>query len=331
VDAAEAKPALTVQIVSPRQEAWPGAAAASGVVAAWQEASIGTELAGVRLEEVRANVGDVVTKGQLLARYNEDSMRAELAQLEAGVAEASAAVEKARLDAESANQLESSGALSRQEIRAVRTQASIAEARLTSAKAMRDAQLLRLRYARVVAPDAGVISARTASVGAVASPGSELFRLIRGGRLEWRAEVRADILPRLKRGTLAQVQLPDGSHIEGTVRQVAPNVATDTLNAVVYVDLPAHNKLAAGMFISGDFQLPESPVLAVPESVLVFRNNSRYVMLVDQELRVHETKVEVGRRRNKDVEILAGIDPAARIALSGGAFLNDGDLVRVAQ
>lgn len=329
--AAVAKPALTVEVVSPRQESWPRQLAASGAVAAWQEASVGTELTGVRLEEVLVNVGDAVAKGQLLARYSEDSMRAELARLDAQLAEARAALEKARLDAESADRLESSGALSRQEIRAVRTQASVAEARLASAQAQREAQALRLRYARVTAPDDGVISARAATVGAVATAGnSELFRLIRRGRLEWRAEVRADALPQLKRGMRAAVRLQDGSVLEGTVRQVAPSVAADTLNGVVYVDLPARSGLAAGMFVSGEFELPATPALSLPESALVFRNGNRYVMQVDEDRRVHELKVQVGRRRGTDVEIVEGLAAGARVALSGGAFLNDGDRVAIA-
>jgi HlyD family secretion protein len=328
--ATAAKPALTVQVVSPRQESWPGQLAASGPVAAWQEASVGTELAGVRLDEVRVNVGDRVTKGQLLARYSEDSLRADLARLEAGVQEAQAGLDKARLDAESADRLETSGGISRQQARATRTQAVIAEAQLASARAQRDAHALRVRYARVLAPDDGVISARTATVGAVAAPGAELFRLIRGGRLEWRAEVRADALPRLKRGTRATLRLQDGSTLEGTVRQVAPTVAPDTLNGIVYVDVPAQVGLAAGMFVSGEFQLPASPALAVPESAVVFRNGNRYVMQVGEGNRVRETKVLTGRRRGADVEILDGVDAAAKLALAGGAFLNDGDHVQVA-
>lgn len=325
------RPALTVQVVSPRRESWPRPLAASGPVAAWQEASIGTELTGVRLEEVLVNVGDAVAEGQLLARYSEDSMRADLARLDALVAEARAALDKARLDAESADRLESSGALSRQEIRSVRTQAAVAEARLASAQAQREMQALRLRYARVVAPDHGVISARTATVGAVATPGSsELFRLIRRGRLEWRAEVRGDALPHLERGMRASVRLQDGTVLAGTVRQVAPSVAADTLNGIVYVDLPARSGLAAGMFVSGEFELPATPVLALPESALVFRNGNRYVMQIVEGSRVRELKVQTGRRRGNDVEILDGVEEGARLALAGGAFLNDGDLVAVA-
>jgi len=327
--AATAKPALTVQVVTPRAESWPRVLAASGPVAAWQEASIGTELAGIRLDEVLVNVGDTVAKGQLLARYSEESMRADLARLEAGVAEAQAALEKARLDAESADRLESSGALSKQEIRSVRTQATVAEARLASAVAQRDAQALRLRYARVLAPDDGVISARAATVGAVAAPGTELFRLIRRGRLEWRAEVRADALQQIRRGMRASIRRLDGNPLTGTVRQIAPSVATDTLNGIVYVDLPASSGLTAGMFVSGEFELSATAALAVPESAVVFRNGNRYVMQVGADNRVRELKVQVGRRRGTDVEVLEGLAAGARLALAGGAFLNDGDLVQV--
>jgi HlyD family secretion protein len=327
--AATAKPALTVQVVTPRAESWPRQVAASGPVVAWQEASIGTELSGIRLEEVLVNVGDRVAKGQLLARYSEESMRADLARLDAGVAEAQAALDKARLDAEGADRMENSGALSKQEIRSVRTQATVAEARLASAVAQRDAQALRLRYARVVAPDDGVISARGATVGAVAAPGTELFRLIRRGRLEWRAEVRADALAQMKPGMRATIKGAGGATLAGTVRQIAPSVAADTLNGIVYVDLPPRSGLTAGMFVSGEFELAASPALAVPESAVVFRNGNRYVMQVGADNRVRELKVQVGRRRGTDVEVLEGLDAGARLALVGGAFLNDGDLVQV--
>ena len=328
--AAPAKPALTVEVVTPRQETWPGVLDASGPVAAWQEASIGTELGGVRLQEVRVNVGDSVHAGQLLARYDDEALKAELAQLDAQVAEAQAALDKARLDAESADRLAGSGALSQQDLRAVHTTAAVAEARLASAKAQRDAQAMRVRYARVEAPDDGVISARSATVGAVAVPGAELFRLIRRGRLEWRAQVRADALQQVKRGTHAQIRLAQGRLVAGTVRQVAPSVSTETLSGTVYVDLPANSGLAAGMFVSGELELAASDALSVPESAIVFRNGNQYVMQVDAQSRVHEVKVQTGRRRDDRVEIVEGVEPALRLALSGGAFLNDGDLVAVA-
>ena len=330
VDAvAPARPALTVEVVTPRAESWPGVLAASGAVAPWQEASIGAELSGVRLEEVLVNVGDHVTRGQLLARFSEDFLKAELAQLDAALAEAQASLDKARLDAESADRLGPSGMLSQQEVRSVRTQAAIAESRVASVQAQRDAQALRLRHARVLAPDGGVISARSATVGAVTMPGSELFRLIRASRLEWRAEVRADALAQLRKGMPVNLRLPQGGNLTGSVRQLAPTVNPETLSGIVYVDLPAHPSLAAGLFLSGEFELSERQVLVLPVSAVVFRTGSQSVITVGNDQRVHEVKVETGRRRGKDVEILGGLEASARVAVAGGAFLNEGDLVSV--
>lgn len=329
--AVQAKPALTVEIVAPRMESWPETVAASGAVAAWQEASIGAELSGVRIEDVLVNVGDRVKRGQLLARFSEDALQAEHAQLSAQIAEAEAALAKAKLDAEVADRMEASGGLSKQEIRSIRTQAVIAEARTASARATREALAVRLRQARIVAPDDGVISARSATIGVVASPGLELFRLIRGGRLEWRAEIRAEAMSRLRPGMVARFRAPQGESITGRLRQVAPTVNPQTLTGIAYVDIPAGTALAGGVFASGEIEMDAREVMVLPVSALVFRTGAQHVMTVDKDRRIREVKVTTGSRRKDEVEIVSGLDAKAQVALAGGAFLNEGDLVAVAE
>jgi hypothetical protein len=88
---ATVRPALTVQTVQPRRESLPTTLAANGNIMAWQEASVGTEAAGLRLTQVRANVGDRVRKGEVLAVLSGDTVRADLAQLCKGRSEAEAA------------------------------------------------------------------------------------------------------------------------------------------------------------------------------------------------------------------------------------------------
>nr|WP_205527269.1 efflux RND transporter periplasmic adaptor subunit [Solimonas sp. K1W22B-7] len=326
---AEAGAALSVELVSASREPWPELLAASGEVAPWQEASIGAEVGGVRLDEVLVNVGDAVKKGQLLARYNEDTLRADLARADALLAEAAARNAQARADAERADRLESSEAMTRQTIQTYRTTAAAAEAQLASARAQRDTQALKLRYARVVAPDDGVISARSATVGAVSGMGSELFRLLRRNRLEWRAEVPAAALARLAPGMPVSLAALDGSEIAGTLRQLAPMVDTGTRNGLAYVDLPAASGLSAGMYLSGHFKLPGREAMVLPESAVVLRDGNRYLMKIDAQNRVQQLKVQTGRRRQQGIEILDGITPADRFVKSGGAFLNAGDLVQV--
>jgi len=321
---------MTAELVSPSRRPWPDTLSASGEIAPWQEAIVGAEVAGVRLKKVLVEVGDKVRKGQLLAQYDDATLHADLAALDASVAEAAANLATARADAERAGKLERTGSLSQQAIQVYRAQAKAAQARLDSARAQRDAQALRVRYARVVAPDDGVISSRAAAVGEVDVIGTELFRLVRRNRLEWRAEVAAEALTRLRPGTAVVVSTNDGKTVNALLRQLAPTVSKGTRNGITYVDLPADSGLAAGMYISGKFVLTSRDALVIPESALVLRDGNKYLMQVDAGHHAWEVKVQTGRRGDDLIEILGALDPAARFVKSGGAFVSNGDLVQIA-
>ncbi len=327
--AAPAKPALTVTVVQAREVPLAIRIGANGNIAAWQEAVIGTEANGLRLSEVRVNVGDVVKRGQVLATFVADTLEADLAQIRAGVAEAEAAVAEATANAERARNLKASGALSQQQITNYTTAEQTAKARLEAARAAVKVQQLRVAQTRVLAPDNGVISARNATVGAVLPSGQELFRMIRQGRLEWRAEVVSADLARLRPGVVARVTSANGTAVAGTVRMVAPTVDPHSRNGLVYVDLPEPGGARAGMFAHGEFDLGESPALTLPQSAVLLRDGFHYVLAVDTDSKVTQTKVSVGRRSGERIEVTGGLDPAARVVASGGGFLGDGDTVRV--
>ncbi len=330
--AAAPRPALTVTTAKPEQSRLPLSFAANGNVAAWQEAVIGSESNGLRLQEVKVNVGDVVKKGEVLAVFDSAPVEADVAQAKAAVQEAEANASAARADAKRARALQSSGALSEQQITQYMTAERTAAARVASAKATLAQQQLRLKYTKIVAPDAGVISARNATVGAVAGVGAEMFRMIRQGRLEWRAEVTAAELPRIKPGQKAVVQAAGGTQVQGRVRTVAPTVDAQSRVALVYVDLPpalsANAPLKAGMFASGQFALGESAALTVPQQAVAVRDGFAYVFRLNADGRVSQLKVTTGRRLGDRVEVTDGLPADALVVTSGAGFLNDGDLVR---
>jgi len=326
------RPALTVTTAKPEQARLPLGLTANGNVAAWQEAVIGSESNGLRLMEVKVNVGDVVRKGEVLAAFDAAPVEADVAQAKAAVQEAEANAAAARADAKRARALQSSGALSEQQITQYITAERTAAARVASAKATLAQQQLRLKYTQVVAPDAGLISARSATVGAVAGVGTEMFRMIRQGRLEWRAEVTAAELPRIRPGQKAVVQTAGGKDVQGRVRTVAPTVDAQSRVALVYVDLPpalsANAPLKAGMFASGQFALGESAALTVPQQAIAVRDGFSYVFRLNADGRVSQLKVATGRRLGDRVEVTGGLAPDALVVTSGAGFLNDGDLVR---
>lgn len=323
-------PVLTVDLVSPKTSSWTDSIDVNGEIFPWQEAVIGAEISGARLETVLVNVGDVVKRGQLLAHYNEDLLQADLLQLNAAVDEASAKLAKVQADEKRTVAMQAIGALSKQALDDAQSQSLVATAQLAAATARRDAQALKVRRARVVAPDDGVISSRTATVGAVNVLGDELFRMVRRQRLEWRAEVPADILSQIKPGLSADIKRPDGSVVAGTLRQIAPKIESGTRNAIAYVDVSTSNGLAPGMYLTGRLVTGVRPALTLPETAVVLRDGKRFLMEVDDHHLVHEVEISVGRRRDGDVEVVGDNLVKGRYIKSAGAFVSEGDPVQLA-
>ena len=327
--AATARPALTVTVVQPQPADLVAGLPANGNIAAWQEAIIGSEAAGLRLADVRVNVGDVVKKGQVLATFSGDTVQAEVAQARASLAEAEAAAADAAANAERARTLSATGALSQAQINQYLTTGQTAKARVEAARAALQAQQVRQRNTQVLAPDDGVISSRTATVGAVVGSGAELFRLVRRGRLEWRAEVASNELPRVRVGQKARVTAASGVTVEGTVRALAPTVDPQTRNALVYVDLPANGDVRAGMYARGEFMLGRIEQLTVPQSAVVVRDGFASVFEVGADGKVAMRRVTTGQRAGDRIAIAEGVKPDMKLVERGAAFLNDGDVVQV--
>jgi len=322
-------PVLTVELTTPQLADWPQVITANGNITAWQEAIIGAEISGYQLTEVLANVGDAVKKGQLLARVSSDVVTTELEQSKATVAEAEAMLAEARLNADRARKIELTGALSAQQINQYLTAEKTVLARLDAAKAKLQADALRLDKTRIVAPNNGVISARAATVGSLTQPGQELFRLIRDNRLEWRAEVTAVELGRIKPDMKVSLMLPNGASIQGEVRMIGPTVDIQTRTAIIYVNLPDNNAARAGMYARGEFELGQGTALTLPQSAVLMRDGLSYVYRVDASNRVAQHKVMLGRRLGDRVEITGGLDKNIRVVTNGVGFLADGDVVRV--
>ncbi|HSI60723.1 MAG TPA: efflux RND transporter periplasmic adaptor subunit [Ideonella sp.] len=325
--------ALTVTVATAQRASWPSMLAATGAIAPWQEASIGAQTTGLRLTELRVDVGDVVRSGQLLARFDTDLLRADEAQLKASLAQAEASAAQARANRERALGLRGSGGLSEQDILQRVTEADTTLAQVAVVRAQLGAKQLQLSHAEVLAPDDGVISARPATLGAVAGSGQELMRLIRQGRLEWRGELDAAQLARVSLGQAVQLGLPDGGSATARVRQTAPTLDSGSRLGLVYAELEPGSRARAGMYASGQIALPPLAALVVPAASVVVRDGRSVVFKAagtQATARITAQAVTVGRRQGAEVEIVQGLAEGEQVAVQGAGFLNDGDLVRVA-
>ncbi|MBV2235645.1 MAG: efflux RND transporter periplasmic adaptor subunit [Sterolibacterium sp.] len=324
-----AKPALSVTVATPKTQQWANSITANGALQAWQEAIVASELGGVAISALHVDVGSKVKRGQVLAQLAPETIRASLAAQQANVARAKAALAEARANAERARNLKDSGALSEQQIQQLLLGEDAAKAALSAALAMQRIDEVRMAQTSIRAIDDGIISARNATLGAVVQPGGELFRLVRQGRIEWRAELTAEQLGQLKPGLKARINLSDGSSADGTLRMLAPTLDSLSRKGIAYVDLAADSHARAGMFGQGEIFLGDSQALTIPHSALLMRDGNSYVFEVNAKNQVEQRKVKTGRRVGDAVEILTGLEASAKVITRGAAFLNSGDTVQV--
>ncbi|MCB1329128.1 MAG: efflux RND transporter periplasmic adaptor subunit [Maritimibacter sp.] len=330
---AEAPAALTVTVAPPEVASWPVGVQASGWLAAWQEVAISAEVGGQKIVAINADVGDSVKAGDVLVQLSRETLENDLAQLQASVDVAQAALDEATADADRARKLDGSGSVSQQQLSAAVITERKARADLASAEARLASAQIDLDRTRITAMSDGVISARNAALGDVVMQGTELFRLIRDGRIEWRAEVPLFQLRDIAVGMKVTIPAPAGD-VHGTVRQIAPNASEANGRVIVYVDLAVPEggpEPKTGLMVSGRFEVGEREAVTVPSSAIVMKDGYSYIFALDaaEPKKVTRVRVETGRRRGDRVEIIGDFAREAQVVQAGGAFLSEGSTVRV--
>jgi len=325
--AAAAAPAVTTKTLETMQVA--RGVVANGTVYAWQEIVVGPEVGGYRVAAVNVEVGDHVRKGQELVQLSEDLLASDVASKRANLEQAQASLENAESAYRRATSLSGSGALSQSDLDKLRSEELAAKARVEVSKAELQASDLRLRHTRVTAPDDGVISARSINVGQVAQAGSEMLRLLRKGRVEWRAEIPESRIREIRVGQNVTLTTADGAQLDGKVRTIAPTIESSTRAGLVYVDIPSTGAARPGMFARGEILLGQSSASMAPLSSVVTQDGYTYVFVVNEQQLVVRRRVETGAVHDTQIEIVGGVEPGERIVDKGAGFLKDGDRVRV--
>lgn len=319
--------ARAVSVTNVVQRPMAGSLAASGLLVPREEAAVGSELSGFRVAEVLVDEGAVVKQGQVLARLDAGLLVAKIAQAEAGVAQARSQALQARSEAKRVDGLDGTGILSDEQIGSRRSQASSAEAGVLVAQAQLNE--LRTQQQRMVirAPVGGTVLERIVRRGDVASASQAMFRIARYSLIELDAEVPEDALSGIAVGDTATVQLPSGREFTGSARMLSPRVDPQTKLGRVRVRLPVDADLRPGGFARVVFSRAAAPVPAVPEKAVLFEASGPLLIVVDENQRARRVAIKTGSRADGFVAIEQGPPVGTRVALGGGAFLLDGDLV----
>ncbi|AGP50050.1 hemolysin D [Psychrobacter sp. G] len=337
-DASIEQAVLSVETVLPSQDNIGNTLSADGTINAKDVANVSAKVNGVAIERILVEEGQRVKAGQILAVFDTDAMEQQVLQAEADVAEAEATLANATADAARVLPLIDIDAISKQEADRYRTAKLQAQASLQASKARLSTQRLSVNNANVVAPVSGIISEKMAEVGMVAG-GDPLFTIIKGGILEWRADIDPKLIGEVNVGTPVQVSLPGGDSVMGEVSRIAPT-ADNNRQITIYASLAANAKVRAGMYQTGEFLLGSSSAQTVPNSAIVSNDGYDYVMLVTNIStkdgknghnigRIKQQRVTLGERFGDSVILTEPLPAESRLVKQGGSFLNNGDLVRV--
>lgn len=325
----DAGASLTVSLATAETRKLERLIIASGPVSPWEEMQLGVELSGVRVTSLNVDVGQQVKRGQVLLELDHRTLDSELRQADASLNEAKAGVQLANVNLGRGQKLSQSQLISASALDELRAAQVQAQARAATSQAVRDGVQLRRDFAVLRAPDDGIISKRLVQPGQVVAAGTELLRLIRQGRLEWRAELNENDLAKVKTGATIRLQTSAGEIIEGRVRAVSPGLDATTRTGTLYADLPNPGSLKAGTFLEGRVLIGEGDVLMVPTSAVVQRDGYSYVFKVNADNIVQRVRVASGMSEKGFVEISQGLKIGDAVVNSGAGFLADGDRVRI--
>lgn len=329
----------------------------SGSMIARDEVLVSPEVDGLAIVEILAEEGDRVKAGQVLAKLSRVTLEVQKAQLEAQIARADAAISQARaqISEAQANREQAANAFERTktlrdsgnttlELYDQRAAASrSADARLNSANqalaiatadlALAKAQArdveVRLARTEIKAPAAGIVSRRSARLGATAAMAASepLFRLIEDGAIELQADVAEVEIPKLKVGQPVAVT-PAGATapLAGTIRLISPEVDRASRLGKVRVALTGNPPVAIGSFARGVIETGRKQAVTLPLSALTYGRGGISVQSVDGNKVVTKT-VELGLTGAGRAEIVSGVSDGETVVSRAGTFLRDGDLI----
>jgi HlyD family secretion protein len=301
----------------------------NGSVFAWQEVIIAPEVGGYRVAEVKVDVGDRVKRGQTLVELSTALLDAEVATKNATLAQREAQLVNDAAALERGESLNGMHLISQADYDKLKSAALVSRAGVESARADLQSSALRLKFTNVTAPDDGVITARTVTVGQIAQAGSEMLRLLRNGRIEWRGEAPEARLSELKPGLPVSISTADGAVVTGTIRVVAPTIQAGNRTGLVYVDLPPNEQLRPGMFARGDIEISRAMAFTVPLQSVVSADGYSYVFVLKHDNRVERRRVETSGVHESEIEVSNGLEGGEMVVGKGAGFLKDGDLVNV--
>ena len=355
--AAQPKPSVpSIVVTEAKSRALIDRIVATGTIKATEEIYVQPQVEGLPIRSLEADVGQRIAADAVVARLNDDTLLLQKSQLVATKAKAEAAlaqykaqltdVKSAAAEAERqykrAQTLGKTGTLSQSSVDQAETAATSANAKVEStvqAIAIAEADIkvvdsqiadidLKLARTDVKSPVAGVIAARSAKVGAIASgAGEPMFTVIRDGQIELVADVSETDILKMRVGQKAKVKVAGSAvSLDGSIRLISPVIDPQTRLGAVHVAIDDDEGARAGMYASAEIIVAEAEGVALPLSAITTDKHGTTTRLVAGDV-VKQVKIETGIQDGAFIEVKSGLKDGDVVVAKAGAFVRDGDRI----
>ena len=325
--------AVQARVVESRQQQVPLNLVSTGTVQARQSAVISAQVMG-SIQQVLVREGDSVRAGQTLIVLDDAALRASVEQAQAGVKAAQNAQAAAQSNAalatstlERYKQLESEKSVSPQEMDEVSRRAEAAAANLEAVRAQAEAARAQetgarvmLSYTRLIAPFAGVVTARMADPGSMAAPGAPLLKVDQAGGLQLDAGVDESAIGAIHNGMKVPVTVDGGAstsgaeaNLAGTVAEIVPAAEPSSHSFLVKIDLPSSIQIRSGMYGTAMFANGTKQAILIPHSAVVSRGSLSCAYVLDSQGLAQLRYLTLGAPQGDLVEVLSGVSGGEKL------------------
>ena len=303
----------------------------TGALAARYDMPISAEGEGGRIVEVLSEVGDEVRKGQVLAKLDQSVLRPQVTRLEASLEQARAQAALSLAEFHRVQRMEAIGALSVEEIERRRAASVTDAAKVRVAAAELAETRARLVKTEIRTPQSGRVLTRTAEVGQTASPGAALFRVAGDGEIEMRGRIAERDVAALSVNQTANVYLTGiAKPFKGKVRLLGAVIDPESRQGEIRVALEPDPVLRPGAFARGEVLVSQAQRTVLPQTAVLSDARGTYVLLISEQGTVVRRPVSIANATPDGIVIAEGLKGSERIVKTAGAFLREGERVKIA-
>ncbi len=289
-----------------------------GIIEAINRSTVSAQTSG-EVIDIKFDVEDIVTQGQVLIRLRNTEQKAQLNQANASLLETLVRLNEAKTELNRIKKLQQENLASDATLDNAQTRVEAAASRIKMEQAKLDSAKEQLRHTIIKAPYSGIVVKRHVELGEIAQPGKPLMTGLSLEQLRVQVDLPQSLISAIRKIKKARLLLPEnGSLRELTIGNIIISPQADPLSHTFQLRLilPKNTpELYPGMFVKVGLIRGQTKKLVVPFSALVQRSEITALYVKNDQDQLGMRYVKIGRRlENGLIEILAGLMEGERVA-----------------